>query len=104
MAERIIRWSETAQRQRLNVLRYWNKRTGSPQYSNKLIQLIYNRLQIIKNNPEAFDLIGLEEIRRCEMGNFSLFYVFNTEEISIVNFWDNRQDPDKLKDIIERST
>jgi hypothetical protein len=39
MAERIVIWTETAARQRRDVLKYWSKRNGSTTYAEKLIHL-----------------------------------------------------------------
>ncbi len=35
------------------------------------------------------------------MGHFSLLYKFNENEVIITAFWDNRQDPEKLLEIIK---
>jgi len=35
------------------------------------------------------------------IGNFSIFYEVTNEEILITAFWDNRQDPKKLLQILK---
>ncbi len=40
MAKRTVVWTETAVRQRREILKYWVKRNGSIIYAEKLIKLI----------------------------------------------------------------
>ena len=37
-----------------------------------------------------------KSIRVASMGNFSIYYKVTDEQIIIVAFWDNRQDPQKI--------
>ncbi len=39
MAERVIVWTETAARQRREILKYWTKRNDTTTYAEKLIKL-----------------------------------------------------------------
>lgn len=54
---------------------------------------------MVKNTP----LMGMEveqrkAIRRVlVLTNYSIFYTFDKENIYILSFWDNRQNPDELK-------
>jgi len=34
--------------------------------------------------------------RVITLGHYSIFYKYNNEQIIIMSFWDNRQDPQKL--------
>ena len=36
------------------------------------------------------------------MGYFSLVYTFNSREINIIAFWDNRQNPKSLLKLIKK--
>ena len=47
MAKRIVVWTETAARQRREVLKYWSKRNGSTTYAEKLIHLTTRQIKII---------------------------------------------------------
>lgn len=92
-------WSPKAKRQRGDIFRYWNKRNGSNTYSLKLHTEIKRILKVVKDTP----LIGVEveqrkSIRRVLIfSNYSLFYTFDKENIYILSFWDNRQNPDSLE-------
>ena len=96
MAKRTIVWTETAAKQRLEILRYWTELTKSTIYAEKLIKITARNLKIISKNPEAFKETEFEEVRESAMGHFSLYYKITVKEIIVVAFWDNRQDPKKL--------
>lgn len=54
MAERTVVWTETASRQRREILKYWTKRNGSSKYAEKLIRITKTRINIILENPLTF--------------------------------------------------
>ncbi len=50
MAKKII-WSLNAQKDRRNILQYWNKRNQSNRYSIKLNKLFRDSVKIVSNYP-----------------------------------------------------
>ena len=102
MAERTVVWTETASRQRREILKYWTLRNGSTRYAGKLINLIRERTELIANHPLAGKATNHTDTRETAMGNFSIFYKVTKEQIIITAFWDNRQDPDKLLKILQK--
>lgn len=96
MAERVVVWTETAAKQRREILKYWTLRNGSTTYAKKLIQLIQKRVRVILNNPHAGKATTHPNTRETAMGNFSIFYRVDFNQITVTAFWDNRQDPNKL--------
>lgn len=96
MAKRKIVWTETAAKQRREILRYWTERNKSTTYAEKLIEITASHLKIISKNPEAFKETEIEQIRESAMGHFSIYYKITTDQIIVMAFWDNRQDPKKL--------
>lgn len=100
MAEKSVIWTETAVRQRREILKYWTVRNGSTRYAEKLIQLIRQRIQVILENEFAGKSTNHNNTREAAMGNFSIFYRIENDKIIIMAFWDNRQDPDKLLEIL----
>ncbi|MNU86251.1 hypothetical protein D3C71_760080 [compost metagenome] len=96
MAKRKIVWTETAAKQRREILRYWTERNQSTTYAVKLIEITAKHLKIISKNPKAFKETEIEHIRESAMGHFSLYYSFTDDQLIIMAFWDNRQDPKKL--------
>lgn len=101
MAERTVVWTATAAKQRREVLKYWTKRNHSTKYAEKLIKLIANHIQIILAHPESFKSTSYPETRESALGHFSMYYkLTNDHHLIITAFWDNRQDPKRLMEII----
>ena len=103
MAKNSVIWSENAMTERKNIFKYWNERIGSNLYSTKLLFAIRGRIKVIKENPFAFKANEFQDIRECAIGNYSIFYKVMENEIIVTSFWDNRQDPDKLLEILEKN-
>ncbi len=102
MAERVIVWTETAARQRRKILKYWVIRNGTTTYAEKLIKLTARQIKTISNNPFSFKKADYPNTFVSAMGHFSIFYKITSEKIIITAFWDNRQDPKKLLDLLAK--
>jgi plasmid stabilization system protein ParE len=96
MAKRKIVWTETAAKQRREILRYWTERNQSTAYAEKLIEITAKHLKVISKNPEAFKESEIDDVRESAMGHFSLYYKITPDQIIGMAFWDNRQDPKKF--------
>lgn len=96
MAKRLVVWTETAAKQRREILRYWTVRNGFTTYAVKLIKLTASRIKIILKQPESFKAADYPETRESAMGHFSIYYKVTDGHLIITAFWDNRQDPKKL--------
>jgi len=96
MVKRKIVWTETAAKQRREILRYWTERNKSTTYAEKLIEINAKHLKVISKNPEALKESEINEVRESAMGHFSLYYKITSDQIIVMAFWDNRQDPKKL--------
>lgn len=96
MAKRKIAWTETAAKQRREILRYWTDRNKSTTYAEKLIEITAKHLKVISKNPEAFKETEIDDVRESAMGHFSLYYKIAPDQLIVVAFWDNRQDPKKF--------
>jgi plasmid stabilization system protein ParE len=103
MAKRTVVWTETAAQQRRHILKYWVKRNGTTTYAEKLIKLTAKQIKIIQSNPKIFKKADFPETYVSALGHFSIFYKFTNELLIITAFWDNRQDPKKLLDILIKS-
>ena len=102
MAKRTVVWTETAARQRREILKYWVKRNGSTTYAEKLIKLIAEQIKVIQSNPKLFKKAEFPNTHVSALGHFSIFYKYTKTMLIITAFWDNRQDPKKLLDIIKK--
>ena len=96
MAQRNIVWTHTAREQRRYILKYWTINNGTTTYAEKLIQLISERTKLISKHPEAFIETDFKDVRVSSLGHFSIFYKHSLNQIIIMAFWDNRQNPKEL--------
>lgn len=101
MAKRTVVWTETAARQRREILKYWVKRNGSTIYAEKLIKLTASQIKSILSNPLLFKKADYPNTHESAMGHFSIYYKITPEHIIITAFWDNRQDPKSLLEILK---
>jgi plasmid stabilization system protein ParE len=100
MAKRTVVWTATAVRQRREVLKYWIRHNGSTRYAEKLISITASQIQIILNHPESFKSTTYEGTRESAMGHFSIYFKLTKDKLIVTAFWDNRQDPQKLLELI----
>jgi plasmid stabilization system protein ParE len=101
MARRDVIWTRTADLQFVGVLEYWVRRNESNFYSKKLIRLVSERTKQIAKNPFLYKRTDFKDIRVASLGNFSIYYKINDEQIIVSAFWDNRQDPGLILKILE---
>ena len=101
MAQKKIVWTETAARQRRSILEYWLQRNKSNTYPLKLLRLSNEKANQIATNPFLYKAVDFPETRVATLGHFSLFYKIMDATIIITAFWDNRQDPGKLLQLLK---
>ncbi|MEO9884071.1 MAG: type II toxin-antitoxin system RelE/ParE family toxin [Balneola sp.] len=101
MARRDVVWTRTADLQFIGILEYWVKRNKSNSYSKKLVNLVKYRTNQIAKTPFIYKSTDFKDIRVASLGNFSIFYKVTDTQIIISAFWDNRQDPKKLLEILQ---
>lgn len=97
MAKRIV-WTEEADDDRLQILQYWYTVTGSKTYSNKLNKKFREYLNTIQHYPEIGLRTEIPNVRIKTVGNYHLIYLLTSNSIILLQIWDTRQNPDKLKD------
>lgn len=101
MAKRIVVWTRTADLQFVGILEYWVKRNKSNTYAKKLVKLVSERTKQIAEKPLIYKATDFKDVRVASLGNFSIYYKLSDEEIIITSFWDNRQHPKKLLEILD---
>lgn len=100
MDKRVIIWTKTAHLQRREILKYWTNRNQSIKYAEKLISQTNNHVQTIAKSPYIYKKTDFPKTRVAAMGHYSIFYQVTEKEIIITAFWDNRQNPKKLLNLI----
>jgi plasmid stabilization system protein ParE len=102
MAERKIIWTATADKQLQLILDYWLDRNRSAEYPNKILRLVDEYVEQIANRPDSYRLTEHRNNRVCVMGTFSIYFKRINNTVYITSFWDNRQNPKRLKRILKR--
>lgn len=86
MAKRIVVWTETAARQRREILNSWVKRNGTTTYAEKLIKLIGEQINIIQKSPKLFKKADFPNTHISVLGHFSIFYQYTAKQLIITAF------------------
>jgi toxin YoeB len=100
MAREII-WTKRAQKDRIAIFAYWNKRNGSALYSRKLNELIKGSLMLISRHPLIGQLTNKENVRVKILRDYLIFYETTAREIIVLSIWDCRQNPEDLKRVLK---
>jgi len=96
MAKRLI-WSNKAQINRKEIFEYWNNRNKSKVYSRKL-NLIFNKhINLILKYPYIGISSDIDNVYLKTVRDFQIIYFVSPDTIVILEIWDSRQNPDKLK-------
>ena len=104
MVKRKIIWTKTAAFQRREILKYWTEKNGSTKYAEQLIRITASHIKVISNSPYSFKQTEIETIHESAMGHFSINYKITPDQIIVLAFWDNRQNPKKLLKALINST
>ncbi|MBK9212424.1 MAG: type II toxin-antitoxin system RelE/ParE family toxin [Saprospiraceae bacterium] len=102
MAGLKVIWTETAVRQRRGIFEYWNKRNQSTKYSERIRVLVSKKIELIKKNPTSFLSSEYNDTYVAVIEHFCLYFKVVKEGILVTAFWDSRQDPDKLLEILKK--
>lgn len=101
MDEIKVIWTKIAVKQRNEIFDYWNNRNKNNRYSKQLNLKIYRKIDQLKNFPNTGVEIENENARVLHFENYSLIYRLNINKIFILAFWDTRQNPSKLLEILK---
>ncbi len=102
MAEKEIVWTITAAKQRRAILEFWNNNNKSIKYAEKLILRIKNRLDTLVKFPFSGKKTAFQNTLVTSLGHYSIFYQVKKNTIIVTGFWDNRQDPKRLYDLLNK--
>ena len=94
-----VSWSYEAEIQYYDTLLFWIEKTKSEKYSEKIEKEVAKISNTLKTFPKIGAIYESKGIRRVIISNFSIFYRILEEqnEIEIIAFCDNRNDPEKLQ-------
>lgn len=95
MVERII-WARNAIEDKIRILDYWHKRTGTKTYSKKLDESLKNTIINLLHFPKMGRRLPDSEFRFIVKDHYQIFYKLVDHEIMILHLWDSRRNPDCL--------
>ena len=97
MASRII-WSRSATVDKVRILNYWIKKTGSKTYARKLNDSLVEAVKLLKDFPNLGRNVPGTEYQFIVKDHYQIFYKHLKEkrEIRILHVWDSRRNPDCL--------
>ncbi|NBW36992.1 MAG: type II toxin-antitoxin system RelE/ParE family toxin [Cytophagia bacterium] len=92
-----VRWSDEAIEDYHQNIAYLLK-DWSATVAIEFIEDTEITIELIKINPELYPLTSHKDIRRAVIRKqISMFFEIRDEAIHIIRFWNNYQNPDKLK-------
>ncbi len=94
MAGKKIIWSKRANSELFKTLDFFIERNGNNLYALKILNKLEQRLKRLSENELMWRPTSNSVIRILNMDVYFIFYKIGQENIEIVSFWDNRQDPD----------
>ncbi len=100
MAKQVV-WSLRAQNDKKEILDYWRQRNKSNTYSKKLNELFKESIRIIIDFPQIGKVTDDTKARIKIVRDYLMIYEETETQIFILTIWDSRQDPEKLKKILE---
>ena len=93
---RQIVWGHLAQKERLQILHYWDKRNKTKAFSRKLNQIFKQDLNLVCKYPYIGKPTNKPNIRIKIVREYLLVYEINTEKIIVLRVWDSRRNPTDL--------
>lgn len=96
MAGKQIIWSNTAKKERDEILEYWIWRNKSTTYSKKLHSIFNISVKQLIIFPEIGQKTDKENVRILVVKNYFIIYEIFEKEIIISRIWDTRRNPEDL--------
>lgn len=97
-----IIWSIRARKSLSDIVKYIRK--YYPETGSKVRKKILETALTIKPFPEKYPQeerwIGIRNIRYCVIWSYKIINLITEDRIVILDVFDTRQDPEKIKDII----
>ena len=97
-----INWSHRSKQDLISILTYLEKNWTS-QVIKKFLNKVEKKLFLLSEMPYMCRASSVKKnVRRCVLTKqIVLYYRVKENEIELITFFDARQDPEKLKEILE---
>ena len=97
MVKKPIVWSEKALQELEDILDFYNNRNQSTSFSQKILTFTESVLHAIAENERIGRKSKFDKIRVFPLKQFLIIYEISHNQIEVLSFWDNRQNPEKRK-------
>ena len=94
---RKIEWTKTSIQDMFEIYKFWIEKNKSDSYSKKLEILFNEAAKLVSEFPEIGTETDFPGLRVKVIKSYKLFYIDDSETISIIRIWDTRQNPQHLK-------
>ncbi|MDR0928070.1 MAG: type II toxin-antitoxin system RelE/ParE family toxin [Ignavibacteria bacterium] len=98
-----VEWLPLAMQQFDEITDYWDERNLSTRYSEKLTKFVRHCEDLLEAYPYLGRPTIYGDIRTILVdGKYNIYYEYDEEldEIHILSFWDGRQNPEKLTELL----
>lgn len=101
MAKRKVIWLQNAEVQMLDIMDYYYFRNKSMTYSLSLHKQIKSKLQSLDFRNTLPQKTSIENLFYFTHKHISVFFCIEDETVIIHIIWDDRRNPEKLKNILD---
>jgi len=92
MSKQII-WTIKAQTEIIAIFQYWNERTGSYRFSERLNKLIEEELRLLSKFPSIGRITDVSNVWVKIIQEYLLYYEFNEENIYVLTIRHQKRNP-----------
>lgn len=96
MALKIV-WTRNALEHLEEILKYWEDRNGTNQYSIKLYKLIQKSLDVLSRCPDIGINTSIGLVRKKTIKDYFIYYNYDMASLTILGIVDMRRNPKFLK-------
>ncbi|MBK9212524.1 MAG: type II toxin-antitoxin system RelE/ParE family toxin [Saprospiraceae bacterium] len=96
MALKIV-WTRNALEHLEEILKYWEDRNGTNQYSIKLYKLIQKSLDVLSRYPDIGINTSIGLVRKKTIKDYFIYYNYDMASLTILGIVDMRRNPKFLK-------
>lgn len=96
-----VYWASSSSNQLTSILKYWNDKIGSTDFSNKLYSQIKRRLTLVGVIPQMGRKTHKAGIYVTYVKDYSIYYKI-AEAIIVVAIFDSRRDPGLIEEALSK--
>ena len=91
-----LKWTRKALFEKIEILKYWNKRNSSDEYSKKLNKMFLEATKSIQTYPSLGRPTDDPDVKNILVREYLIFYKETDTEYIIVHIWDERRNPEDM--------